>query len=91
MKDRYLEITLRQGKVIAAYLYLPREPQERSQRTEKVGEGILVDYGKAGRPIGIEITAPAQVMALLSDLNQVLARSNVRPVEPGELSPLLAA
>ena len=58
MRDTYLEVTFRKGKAMAAYLYLPRDPEEKSQRTEKAGEGILVDYGKGGRPIGIEITAP---------------------------------
>ena len=91
MKERYLEVTFRRGKVIAAYLYLPRHPGEKAQRTEKCGEGILIDYGKEGRPIGIEITAPAQALALLKEINQALAVRNVRPVEPGELFPLLAA
>jgi len=27
----------------------------------KAAEGILVDYGKGERPIGIEITAPKQI------------------------------
>ena len=58
MKDRYLEVTFRAGKVVAAYLYLPRRPGEKSWRTEKCGAGLLIDYGKDGRPIGIEITAP---------------------------------
>lgn len=89
MKDRYLEITFRKGKPVAAYLYLPRAPGAKSQRTEKAGNGLLIDYGEAGEPIGIEITAPDQISADV--LNEVLARLNVRPVEPSEVSPLLAA
>ncbi|HSO74225.1 MAG TPA: DUF2283 domain-containing protein [Blastocatellia bacterium] len=89
MKDRYLEVTFRKGKPIAAYLYLPRDPGEKSQRTEKVSNGILIDYGKAGQPIGIEITAPDNVS--LTVLNDVLAKLKVRPVEASELAPLLAA
>lgn len=89
MKDRYLEVTFRKGKPIAAYLYLPREPGETSQRTEKAGNGILIDYGKDGRPIGIEITAPDKVSVTV--LNNVLARLKVRPIEASELAPLLAA
>lgn len=91
MKDRYLEVTFRKGKVLAAYFYLMRIPGEKSERTEKCGEGILIDYAKDGRPIGIEITTPGRVVALLSELNQVLAKQNVQPVEPIELSPLLVA
>lgn len=89
MKDRYLEITFRRGKPVAAYLYLPRDPGEKSTRTEKAGNGLLIDYGKRGQPIGIEITAPDQINADV--LNEVLTKLNVRPVEPGEVSPLLAA
>jgi uncharacterized protein YuzE len=89
MKDRYLEVTFRKGRPIAAYLYLPRDPGEKSQRTVKARNGILIDYGKEGQPIGIEITAPGQIS--LDMLNGVLARLNICPAEPSELSPLLAA
>jgi len=89
MRDRYLEVTFRNGKPVAAYLYLPREPGEKSKRTEKAGNGLLIDYGNGGRPIGIEITAPDQISADI--LNEVLTKLNVRPVEPSEVSPLLAA
>jgi len=89
MKDRYLEITFRKGKPVAAYLYLPREPAQKSQRTEKAGNGLLIDYGESGRPIGIEITAPNQIS--VDVLNEILTRLNIRPIEPSEISPLLAA
>ena len=58
MKTRYLEVTFRKGKPLAAYLYLPREPGAKSARTELMGSGLLVDYQADGRPIGLEITAP---------------------------------
>lgn len=86
MKDRYLEITFRKGKVIAAYLYLPRDTDEKSQRTEKVGEGILIDYGETGRPIGIEITSPKQIK--LEVINHILAKLNIRPLQEEEFAPL---
>ena len=89
MKDRYLEITFRKGKAVAAYLYLPRDPGAKSQRTEKAGNGLVIDYGEGGQPIGIEITAPDQISTDM--LNQVLLKLNVRPIEPSEVSPLLAA
>jgi len=50
MKSKYLEITYRKGKVMAAYLYLPREVGEKSLRTEKFIEGILIDYDEPNRP-----------------------------------------
>ena len=91
MKERYLDVTFRKGKVMAAYFYLPRNPGEKSQRTERHGEGILIDYGKDGRPIGIEFTVPDQISALLQQLNQVLTQQNVAPIQPIELFPLLTA
>jgi len=89
MKDTYLKVTVRKGRAMAAYLYLPRASGEKSQRTEKAEEGILVDYGKDGLPIGIEITAPRQVS--LEGLNRVLSRSNVRLMKEEDLAPLMVA
>ena len=74
---------------MAAYLYLPRESGEKSRRTEKAEEGLLIDYGKGGRPIGIEITAPRQVS--LEGLNRVLSKSSVRLMKKEDLTPLMAA
>ena len=70
MKDRYLEVTYRKGKPLAAYLYLAREPRAKSVRTERASDTILVDYGAEGEPIGIEITAPAQVT--VTEVNGIL-------------------
>lgn len=89
MRDKYLEVTFRKGKAIAAYLYLPREPGEKSQRTEKAEEGILIDYGKDNRPIGIEITAPQQVN--LEVINQILAELKVHLLQEEEFPPLVTA
>jgi uncharacterized protein YuzE len=89
MEDRYLEVTFRKGKPFAAYFYLPRNPGEKSVRTEKAGAGILIDYGKSGRPIGIEITAPDKIS--LDVINEILAKLNLNPAEQEELAPLTAA
>jgi uncharacterized protein YuzE len=89
MNDRYLEITYRKGMLVAAYLYLPRQPREKVKKTMQAAEGILVDYGKGGRPIGIEITAPRQISR--QAINQVIANLNQPPFTEEELAPLLAA
>lgn len=89
MKDRYLEVTYRKGKPFAAYFYLPRKPRARSVRTERVSPVILVDYGKEGEPIGIEITAPDQVT--VAEINQVLDKLGQTRLAPDELGPLAAA
>jgi uncharacterized protein YuzE len=89
MKDRYLEVTYRKGKQLAAYLYLAREPRAKSVRTERASDTILVDYGAEGEPIGIEITAPAQVT--VAEVNGILRDLRQALLEPEELAPLAAA
>jgi uncharacterized protein YuzE len=88
MRDRYLEATFRKGKLLAAYLYLPRAAGAKTVRTEPRGDGILVDYGADGRPIGIEITAPA---TRLDAINAVLADLGFASADHDELAPIAAA
>lgn len=89
MKNRYLEICFRDGRAIAAYLYLPRRAGDRSARTERHEHGLLVDYAADGRAIGVEITAPHETT--LEILNRVLAAIHVEPASSDEINPLLAA
>jgi len=58
MKDRYLEVTFRHGRPIAAYYYLPRGTDQKSVRTRRVEPGLIIDFAANGQAIGIEITAP---------------------------------
>ena len=89
MKDSYLEVTFRRGRPLAAYLYLPRRPKDRSYRTKRVPPGLVIDYTRGGRPIGIEITAPPKLSA--AALNRVLRRLGVPTVTRADLAPLRAA
>ncbi len=89
MKQRYLEVTFRNGKAIAAYLYLPREADDVSERTEKRDGGLLIDFAADGRAIGIEITSP--VTLSIDALNRALADVNQEPASRDELAPLVAA
>ena len=89
MKEPYLEVTFRRGKPIAAYLYLPRESNERSFRTAKAEAGMVIDFGQSGNPIGIEITAPTKVT--IADLNHALTKLGLPPMQDNELAPLRAA
>ena len=89
MKEPYLEVTFRRGRPIAAYLYLPRETGERSFRTSKAEAGMVIDFGQKGNPIGIEITAPTKVT--ITDLNHVLVKLGLPPMQDNELAPLRAA
>jgi hypothetical protein len=88
MPHRYLEITYRNGKPLAAYLYLPRQAADKSVRVEPHGQGYLVDLAEDGRPIGIEMPSPSRVT--LERLNDVLAELRLEPLEPQEASPLVA-
>ncbi len=89
MKQRYLELTFRNGKAIAAYLYLPREADDVSERTEKRDGGFLIDFAADGRAIGIEITSPGTLS--INPLNRALADVNQEPASRDELAPLVAA
>lgn len=89
MKNSYLEVTFRHGRPLAAYLYLPRQPKDKSYRTERVEPGLVVDYSRRGKPIGIEITAPAKLSAPV--LNRVLRRLGAPTVTRADLAPLRAA
>lgn len=89
MKDRYLEVTFRHGRPIAAYYYLPRESNQKSVRTRRVEPGLVVDLAADGRAIGIEITTPAKFT--LAGLNAVLRELGQPLATQADLAPVLAA
>jgi len=72
-----------------AYLYLRRNPSEKSCRTKRVEPGMVIDFNSVGRAIGIEFTAPGELT--LSVLSQVLSDLGISPVTQGDLAPLKAA
>ena len=60
MTERSLQVTYRKGKAFAAYLHLSHQTGEKSVKTVPSADGLLVvDYAQDGKPIGVEITAPA--------------------------------
>jgi uncharacterized protein YuzE len=89
MKSSYLEVTFRRGRPLAAYLYLPRKPTDKSYRTERAEPGLVIDYNRGGKPIGIEITAPGKLSA--PALNRVLRRLGLPALTRADLAPLRAA
>lgn len=89
MKHRYLEVTYRKGRPIAAYLYFPRELESRAVRTEDAGQGFRIDYDQEGRPLGVEITAPS--LATAARLDEIMQRLGQTPLHSGEWAPLQAA
>ena len=89
MKHRYLEVTFRRGRPLAAYLYLDRKPGDTSARTEKRDKGLVVDFAGDGRAIGVEITSPT--VSSLEDINQVLNSLHEKPLAAEDVRPLAAA
>ena len=89
MKNRYLEVTYRKGKPLAAYLYLPRELGAKAARTEDAGHGLRIDYDDKGKALGIEVTAPSLVTA--EHLNELMQRLGQEPLNSNEWAPLQAA
>ena len=89
MKNPYLEVTYRQGRPLAAYLYLPRSSSDRSPRREKLAPGLVADFTRKGKPIGIEITAPTKVT--LAAINRALKALGFSPIKTADLAPIRAA
>jgi hypothetical protein len=86
MKQRFLEVTFRKGRPLAAYLNLQRKPGDTSTLTERLPTGLLIDYAVDGRPIGTEMPSPAKVT--LAAVNQALGALK-HPVTPDDIAPLL--
>lgn len=89
MNQPYLEVTFRKGRPLAAYLYLPRPKGAKCTRSSIAGPGLVVDYMRGGRPIGVEITAPETVT--LSSINKVLREVGAPPLRRADIQPLRAA
>lgn len=89
MSESYLEVTYRQGRAFAAYLYLPRRAGQKSYRTRRVEPGLVIDLARGGQAIGIEITAPSKVS--VAQLNRLLKDLGAAPLKRGDLAPLRAA
>jgi uncharacterized protein YuzE len=89
MRERYLEVTFRRGKPVAAYLYLAREASDRSTRVDAHETGVLIDRTDDGRAIGIEIPNPSVVT--LESLNRVLDELSEVPLSSNDMAPLTTA
>jgi len=88
MSKPYLEVTYRQGKPFAAYLYLRRSANEKSATTIRHGD-LIVDYATDGHPIGIEF---ARVDAVdLGEVNKILSTAHESTLLSADLAPLTAA
>lgn len=86
LSGRYLEVTYRDGDPLAAYLYLARREGHTCARTEKVQDGLVVDFDRDGQPIGVEITEPSLIETDV--VNAILERLGVTRLSPEELAPV---
>ena len=89
MRSRYLEVTFRRGRAVAAYLYLSRKPGAEVARTSDGGGGIRIDFDGDGTPMGIEITAPLATPA--AEIDALLIRLGQAPLDSDDWAPLRAA
>ncbi len=87
MSKAYMEMTFRDGKPFAAYLYLDRRSDDVVDRTKRMGS-VLADLAKDGRVMGIEIPSPATTRA--GDLLSTLASLHVHDIREEELALLPA-
>ncbi len=91
---RDIEISYRDGKAYAAYLLLATADaranhRKRVYRSVPHEGGYVVDFTRAGIPLGIEVTAPAAVT--LAKVNRLLTSLGLAKVSRTVLRPLLAA
>ena len=89
MEKPYLDVTFRNSRPIAAYLFLDRQPGDKTCRTSKIEPGLIIDYEENGRAIGIEITAPTKVT--VSEINRILMDLGAPAITGADLAPLKAA
>jgi hypothetical protein len=89
MRQPYLEVTFRNGRALAAYLYLPRLSKDKSARSVMAAPWLVVDYTSKGKAIGVEITSPATVS--LAAVNRVLRDLGALPLKRADLGLLRAA
>jgi len=74
---------------MAAYYYFPRRPKDKSHRTKRVEPGLVIDFTRDGRAIGIEILAPDKLT--LTVFNRVLRELGFSPLKRADLAPLMVA
>ena len=89
MNESYLEVTFRRGRPLAAHYYLPRGPKDKSHRTQRIEPGLVIEFRRDGKPIGVEILAPEEL--ILSAFNRVLRDPDLPTLNRADLTPLRAA
>lgn len=84
-----LQVTYKAGRALAAYLYLAGNGNRQVARSEEAGRDLVVDYGRDGSPVGIEILSPHATT--LEDLWSLCDRLGIERPSAEELRPLSVA
>ena len=84
-----LEVQYLDRRPAGAYLYLPCRDGERYRGSRPEDKGMYLDYSDTGHLLGIEITAPRLITA--SDINTILSKHGLSPVNDAVLQPLSPA
>lgn len=79
------EVKVTPAEAMTAYLYLPRASRDKSQRTVKAPGGLVIDFTRSGKVIGIEITAPSK--ATFTAVSRVLKELGFPPIMQSDLAP----
>lgn len=85
--SRELKVTLRGGRLLAAYLYFRKDSNTQVAGTKREAHGMLVDYSADGIPLGIEFVAPSKLT--LAKVNALLQSLGEEPASVEELWPLI--
>jgi len=88
VRDENLKITYRHGLFLAAYYSFAVRGKARGHRTREMEPGLLVDFTRSGRPIGVEILDPKK--ASLSALNRIMRTIGLPPLKRADVRPLHA-
>ena len=84
-----LQVTYRRGSPLAAYINLPSRGRQKSFRTKRVEPGMVIDFDRRGKPIGVEIITPRGIT--LAAVNRVFRDLGLPPLKKSDIAPLLAA
>jgi hypothetical protein len=84
---RDLQITFRNGRLMAAYFHLERRSGAVVSRSQRGPDGMFVDFTAEGVAIGIEFVAPSKVS--LGGVNRVLESIGQATASTDELWPIL--
>lgn len=84
-----LTINYRAGKSYAAYLTLPHAVGVKSHRQREMSPGIIVDFDRLGRPLGIEMLEPRRVT--WTKLNRIMDKLEMPRLPREWVRPLRAA